>query len=104
MTPEEAKELVSVSRKLTPLTDKDHVVWAREAVRRDVKTALSRIEDPKERARLFEVLRQLLNEMKRAETAPIARPAGDTTSERVAVTVKRYTRKIAAVGYRVKGS
>jgi hypothetical protein len=60
----EAGEGFVLRQKLGPLTDNEHIVWAREAVRRDVKTALLNIESPEERRRLFEVLQQLLNRMK----------------------------------------
>jgi hypothetical protein len=60
---DEVIETVRVMRKVVPFTDKDHIVWAREAVRCDVRTALARIKDPIEKIRLFDVLRQLLDKM-----------------------------------------
>ena len=60
---DEVIETVRVMRKVVPFTDKDHIVWAREAVRCDVRTAVTRIKDPIEKIRLFDVLRQLLDKM-----------------------------------------
>ena len=69
---DEAIETFRVMRKAVPFTDKDHIVWAREAVRCDVRTALARIKEPLEKIRLFDVLRQLLDKMEARYDEPVS--------------------------------
>jgi hypothetical protein len=61
---EEVQELLRIRRKVMSLTDAEHVTWAKGAVRRDIKTALDRIEDPNEKERLFEELQQVLDKVR----------------------------------------
>jgi hypothetical protein len=69
---DEVIETVRVMRKVAPFMDKDHIVWAREAVRCDVRDALARIKNLIEKIRLFDVLRQLLDKMEARRDEPVS--------------------------------
>jgi hypothetical protein len=71
LTDDEKREVVRLLSKKVPFTDKEHIAWAREAVRRDIKTALADIESPKEKEQLFEVLRHLLDKMEARRNEPV---------------------------------